>query len=203
MALTAAERMKLSRDRRKKDYTRLDIMLLNKDAETLAKVTKEKDITKAEFVTALLNGNAVTNSNSVTLGFLNENKELKKQVNHQNQLIYELNKQPLAKKNNDLTIETNNAVKELEQYKEANIKLVLQRDRALQQAIKLEGNISILKADNKGLERSLKDQMDKEFNCMIITKAGTRCKSNGLYKAEWHGIEIRVCGQHNAIINTQ
>lgn len=194
MAL-AAERMKLSRDRKKKDYTRLDIQLLNKDAEKIIKAAKAKEITKAEYVTALLNENTATaNSNSVTLNLLNENKELKKQVDHQNQLIYELNKQPLAKKNNDLTIEINKAIKALEQYNEANIKLVIQRDRALQQAIKLESKTSILKADNKSLEGRLKDQMEKEFNCMIITKAGTRCKSNGLYKAEWYGIEIRVCG---------
>jgi len=184
MALTAAERMKLSRDRRKKDYTRLDIMLLNKDAETLAKVTKEKDITKAEFVTALLNGNAVTNSNSVTLDALNENKELKTKVN-------------------DLTIANNEVVIELESYKQTNLKLVLERDTALQKASKYKSKASILKADNTGLERSLQKQHEKDYNCMMITKAGTRCKANGVHKAIVQGIEIRICGSHNKIINTQ
>jgi|GEM_PF-5069830 len=60
MVLTPAERMKASRAKRQSTHERLDIMLLKKDAELLAKNATLLQATKAEYVTLLLNGSSDT-----------------------------------------------------------------------------------------------------------------------------------------------
>jgi len=59
MALSPGERMKAMRERKKADYTRLDILLLNADAKTLVDRAYKGGVTKAEYVTALLNANEI------------------------------------------------------------------------------------------------------------------------------------------------
>ena len=108
-------------------------------------------------------------------------EKLKNLVNVQNQKIYELNDKPLTKK---------------------NLELVLKYDAEHLKAVKLESLADRLSSDKVAMRAEIEALKAKEHSCQMITKSGSRCKSNGLYKAVYQGIELMVCGQHNAIINS-
>lgn len=152
--------------------------------EILNANAKKQSMTKVDYIVNLLHGNEK--------GRTEEVEELNKLVKHQNVLLYELNDKTLAKENKELTIAKNEAVIGLETCQHGSLKLV-------QQGKKKTANLNGLKE----LKTELEELQHKEYDCMMITSKCTRCKSNGLYKAIVHGMEINVCGSHRKQLQKQ
>jgi hypothetical protein len=131
-------------------------------------------------------------------------KELTELVEFQNKKIYELNDKPLAQKNDEL-IKINNAFivkynkehERADRLKKRNLDLVQQRDEANLKAVKLESKVSLLNADRKSLENSLKDYYAEKYTCMALKKDGSCCTRQAKTKINWHGVIINTCLQHN------
>jgi len=74
---------------------------------------------------------------------------------------------------------------------------VLQRDAANLKVVSFQSNVNFLKADIKGLERSINALHEKEYNCMALKKDSSRCTRPARTKINWQGVEIKVCLQHS------
>ncbi|MCK5354768.1 MAG: hypothetical protein KAJ63_06585 [Methyloprofundus sp.] len=161
-----------------------------------------------ETVEHLLN---ITDNQEVTLQA--ELQVLNDLVEFQNNKIYELNKQPLAKKNDELLIRNNDFIvkynkeharaeslkAELERFKKTNLELVLQKDAEHLKAVKFETKTKVLRSDITGLEKSINTLLDKKYNCMALKKDGNRCTRPAKTKINWHGVEINACLQHSKV----
>jgi hypothetical protein len=77
-AQTNAQRMKAMRERKKLEYTRLDILLKNADAKLITDGTKRDSVTKAEYITSLLHKNKRGRTETQTDAFAVE--ELKEEI---------------------------------------------------------------------------------------------------------------------------
>ena len=131
-------------------------------------------------------------------------KKLTDFVEFQNQKIYELNDNPLAKKNNELITRNNDFIvkfntehERAEKLKNLNLNLVLQRDEANLKARNLEIKADSLNADRKCLESIISDSLNEKYTCMALKKDGSRCTRQAKTKINWHGVEINTCLQHN------
>ena len=131
-------------------------------------------------------------------------KELNALVEFQNNKIYELNGQPLAKKNDELIRRNNDFIvkcgkehEKAEKLLKLNLDLVLQRDKATLEGRKLQTKVNTLKADIKGLEKSITAYHDAKYTCMALKKDGSPCTRQAKTKINWHGVKINTCLQHS------
>jgi glutamyl/glutaminyl-tRNA synthetase len=144
-------------------------------AEELLPVIKtlKEQLRAGQTVESLLN---VTDNQDVDLQ--SEIQVLNDLVKFQNNKIYELNKQPLAEKNNELIIRNNDFIVkyneeharaeslkgELEQFKKTNLELMLQKDAEHSKAIKLQTKVRSLHSSNEELKSQLEELAHKEHD---------------------------------------
>ena len=132
---------------------------------------------------------AVINSSPYqTIDLLQENKELKRKIN---QLTINCNEEH---------IKATGSKNQLDKLQKVNLDLVLQRDTANLKVVSLQSKVNFLKANIKGLERSITSLHDKEYNCMALKKDNSRCTRSAKTQITWQGVEIRVCLQHSKMI---
>ena len=84
--------------------------------------------------------------------------------------------------------------------KEANIKLVLERDKEHLRAVKLGTKVRSLEATIKRLKIDHDALLHQEYNCMAIKANGKRCTKKAVVDAILNGINIHVCLQHSKIL---
>ena len=85
---------------------------------------------------------------------------------------------------------------ELDQLKARNMELLLHRDKEHLKARSLQSKVNSIQADCRALQRDYEALTVKEHSCQALTKDGLRCSKPARAKVKWHGVELRVCLQH-------
>ena len=80
---------------------------------------------------------------------------------------------------------------------EVRLKLVQKYDREHLKAVRLEGQNKSLQSTVRSLKAQVRKLESKEHDCQVLTQSGRRCSRPARVKAQWNGIEINVCLQHN------
>jgi len=208
---TSAERQRKFREKIKGKFKKLEVLLPVEEFALLSGNAKEQGFTQSKYILSLLYGNKASQPQHNAIDLIEENKKLvkknnlltikankehlqfkeleSKQTKHNkqleglNQTIYELNDKPLKE--------------ELDQYKDTNFKLALERDTEHDKVIKLESIVNSLSGDKVAMRATIVAMENAEHNCQALTKKGVRCSNPAKEKKEWHGVEINVCLQHS------
>ena len=88
------------------------------------------------------------------------------------------------------------SINELEQFKKANLELVLQKDSEHSKLIKLQAKVNLLESTNSDLKAQLEALKHQTYDCQALKKDGTRCTRPAKVKTSWHGVQINTCVQH-------
>ena len=82
-------------------------------------------------------------------------------------------------------------------------KWVLKYDTEHQKLVELEGKLRNAKHEPTQLKAGISRLTHLEHDCQCLKANGDRCSRPAKVKANWHGIEINVCNQHQKTLKNQ
>ena len=82
-------------------------------------------------------------------------------------------------------------------------KWVLKYDTEHQKLVELEGKLRNAKHEPTQLKAEISRLTHLEHDCQCLKANGDRCSRPAKVKANWHGIEINVCNQHQKTLKNQ